>query len=180
VPRLRRTAAIVLAMLSILALAAPVAAKPGSGNSTGSAACENGGYLNWTRDSGTAFKNEGDCAKYTARGGVLLPMVRISASYRNTFIGEGDASLPALTIDITFSGLVPDPTFGWGYHMGGGQGETCCVQADEADGSGTTSIQMACEIMDPIQYMESVYVRYQNVEYPVAAPDATMCAHYVP
>jgi hypothetical protein len=81
VPPLRRMAAIVLATLSILAIAAPVAAKPGSGNSTGSAACENGGYVSWTRQDGSTFKNEGECAKYTAKGGVLVPAQTVSVQW---------------------------------------------------------------------------------------------------
>ena len=64
-----------LAMLSLLtiiagSIASPAAAAPG-GNSVGSAACENGGYLGVTRTDKTGFKNEGQCAKYTAQGGVL-------------------------------------------------------------------------------------------------------------
>ena len=73
-PQFRRTAAIVLAVLSIMVLAAPALAKSGS-NSAGSAACANGGFRNWTRANGTTFKNEGDCTSYTAKRGVLKPVV---------------------------------------------------------------------------------------------------------
>lgn len=75
VPHLPRSAAVGLAMLLILAFAAPALAKGPGGNSGASAACENGGYLNWTRHDGSTFKNEGDCTRYAAKGGTLTPAV---------------------------------------------------------------------------------------------------------
>ena len=76
-PPIRRTAAIALAMFSILALVGPVTAKSGgTNNSVGSAKCANGGYLNWGRVDGPAFRNEGDCTKYAAKD--TLPLVALA------------------------------------------------------------------------------------------------------
>ena len=105
----RRTAAIALAMLSILAIAAPVAAKPGSGNSTGSAACENGGFRNWTRANGTNFKNEGDCTNYTAKGGVLVLIDRIAPTITNVASSTANGTYgtgAAILVQVVFSEAV--------------------------------------------------------------------------
>jgi len=68
-----RRVLIALATFSLLAvtLAVPVLGAKG-GNAAASAACENGGYLNWERADGTAFKNEGACVKYAAMGNALV------------------------------------------------------------------------------------------------------------
>ena len=107
-PPLRRTAAIVLAMLSILWWP-PRRAKPGSGNSTGSAACENGGYLNYTRVGGTTFKNEGDCTKYTAKGGVLVLIDRIAPTVTNVTSSTADGTYgtgASISVQVVFSETV--------------------------------------------------------------------------
>jgi Ca2+-binding RTX toxin-like protein len=70
-----RLIAIVCASLMLLGvLAVPAMAAPG-GNAGGSAACENGGYRNYTDANGNAFKNEGQCVKYAAKGNTLVPVV---------------------------------------------------------------------------------------------------------
>lgn len=66
--------ALVTFTLLAVSLSAPVLGAKG-GNSAASAACENGGYVNWTTATGAAFKNEGACVKYAAQGGVLQPVV---------------------------------------------------------------------------------------------------------
>ena len=58
-----------LALLGVLAM--PAQAKPG-GNAGASAACADGGYLTYTTADGTAFKNEGQCVKYAAKGNPLV------------------------------------------------------------------------------------------------------------
>jgi hypothetical protein len=43
----------------------------GGGNSDTAKACQQGGWQNFTRQDGTAFKNTGECVSYGAQGGVL-------------------------------------------------------------------------------------------------------------
>ena len=71
-----------LALLSIVMFAAPVLAAPG-GNSAASAACKNGGYVNFTDTSGNPFRNEGACVSYAAHGGTLVP-VAVARSQSST------------------------------------------------------------------------------------------------
>src|SRR6476646_8793660 len=42
------------------------------GNSAAARACQHGGYKNFTRSDGTAFKNTGACVSYAAHGGTLV------------------------------------------------------------------------------------------------------------
>lgn len=97
-----RRVLIALVTFSLLAvtLAAPVLGAKG-GNSAASAACENGGYLNWTTSTGAAFKNEGACVKYAAMGNALVAVNPFSISYR----AGSSAGLFGYT--ATGSGLVP-------------------------------------------------------------------------
>ncbi len=46
-------------------------ATAGGGNSAAAKACQKGGWNNWVRADHTAFKNEGHCVSYAAKGGVL-------------------------------------------------------------------------------------------------------------
>jgi hypothetical protein len=70
---------IALAMLVGLLVPAVAAAAPG-GNADAAHACQQGGFLDWTRDDGTAFKNAGQCASYVARGGTLTSPVSVTAT----------------------------------------------------------------------------------------------------
>ena len=72
--RVRRAAALALALLVTLAIAAPALAKSG-GNAEAAAACQEGGYLEWTDSAGNAFRNSGECVSYAAHGGTLTPVV---------------------------------------------------------------------------------------------------------
>ena len=100
---LRRTTPLVLATLVLVAFALPAAAKPGGGNSGASAACENGGYRDYTRSDGTAFKNEGACVKYAAQGGTLTPVV--TDPFTVSYIVRPDGFFAAV---IGFTGLEPN------------------------------------------------------------------------
>ena len=97
-----RMAAIALALLSTLALAAPALANRG-GNAAASAACEDGGYADWTDAEGNAFRNAGACVSYAARGGQLMPVeinpftVSYRASGANGFVAT-----------VAGTGLQPD------------------------------------------------------------------------
>ena len=72
----------VMLMLSALGmvvgvLAGPVTAAP-AGNAANAAKCEEGGYLDYTDAQRTPFKNEGQCTRYAAKGGQLVPVPDIS------------------------------------------------------------------------------------------------------
>ena len=58
----------------VLALTVAVAtANAGGGNSANAKLCQKGGWHSWVRVDGSAFKNQGDCVSYAARGGTLTP-----------------------------------------------------------------------------------------------------------
>ena len=102
--RFHRTAAFALALLFTLAIAAPALAK--SGNSAAAAACQDGGYVDWTDAAGNAFRNTGACVSYAAHGGTLVPVVvdpvnPFSVSYRPS----GTSGFQAT---VTGSGLEPN------------------------------------------------------------------------
>ena len=102
--RFHRTAAFTLALLFTLAIAAPALAK--SGNSAAAAACQDGGYVDWTDAAGNAFRNTGACVSYAAHGGTLVPVVvdpvnPFSVSYRPS----GTSGFQAT---VTGSGLEPN------------------------------------------------------------------------
>jgi hypothetical protein len=65
--------------------------------------CANGGYQNYTTSGGAAFSNEGQCAKYVARGGTLTP-VSSSLSAIYTVVDGG------YTITVAGTGLQPYAT----------------------------------------------------------------------
>ena len=72
----------ILVLLAVVALmvgmlAGAVAASPGS-NAANAAKCDEGGYLDYTDAQGNPFKNEGQCTRYAARGGQLVPVPDIS------------------------------------------------------------------------------------------------------
>ena len=71
--RFHRRAAFTLALLFTFALAAPALAE--SGKSAAAAACQDGGYVDWTDAAGNAFRTTGACVSYVAHGGTLVPVV---------------------------------------------------------------------------------------------------------
>jgi hypothetical protein len=84
---------------------APAQAKPG-GNAAASAACKNGGFVNYTDTSGNAFRNEGDCVSYAARGGILVPVAVTPFSVVYSSIGPG-----LFRASITGTGLEPNNAY---------------------------------------------------------------------
>jgi hypothetical protein len=90
-----------VAIAAVAALGAPIIAMPaasaGGGNSADAHACQHGGWRNWVREDGTAFKNTGDCVSYAARGGMLTSprfatTRQLCASFGGTFtvVDSGD------------------------------------------------------------------------------------------
>ena len=65
---------VVALMVGMLAMSVgPGFAAPG-GNSANAAKCAEGGYLDYTDANGNPFKNEGQCTRYAAHGGQLVPV----------------------------------------------------------------------------------------------------------
>ena len=102
----RRAAALGLALLVTLAIAAPALAKSG-GNAEAAAACQEGGYLEWTDSAGNAFRNSGECVSYAAHGGTLTPVV---VDPVNPFSASptGASGTDGFLAAVTGSGLEPD------------------------------------------------------------------------
>src|SRR5215218_2194454 len=105
----------VMLMLSALGmvvgvLAGPVAAAP-AGNAANAAKCEEGGYLDYTDANGNPFKNEGQCTRYAARGGQLVPVPvltpDITITYQGfdtgTISGTGFTPNSQITVTRTYS-----------------------------------------------------------------------------
>src|SRR5215217_60095 len=105
----------VMLMLSALGmvvgvLAGPVAAAPG-GNAANAGKCEEGGYLDYTDANGNPFKNEGQCTRYAARGGQLVPVPvltpDITITYQGfdtgTISGTGFTPNSQITVTRTYS-----------------------------------------------------------------------------
>jgi hypothetical protein len=87
--------------LSILAFAGHALAASG-GNSAASAACESGGYVNFTDSAGNAFRNEGACVRYAAHGGTLVPVAVAPFSVVYSSLAPG-----VFRASVTGTGLEP-------------------------------------------------------------------------
>jgi hypothetical protein len=136
-----------------------VLAKPGT--STGSPACLSGGYLNYTDANGRTFRSEGQCSRYTAKGGTLTPVVvttpvptpdpTSTASVSLTFSGNtgGDAIMTLTGSGLRVGSMVTldlyktDGTTLLGWYVG------------DADGAGNYSQNMTI----PCNYLASVMIR---------------------
>jgi hypothetical protein len=171
--RSRRTAAIALALLSALALAAPAAANPGNagGNSDASAACEGGGYADWTDADGNAFRNAGACVSYAARGGTLTPVSvnPFAVSYR----ASGAAGFVAT---VAGSGLEPDTSVDFILTWGGDPFFFGSVVG--ASGAVSFEVSSICNSLgSPLSAVGAAGtpVGGEHTEYPLPPPDASIC-----
>jgi hypothetical protein len=61
-------------MAVMVPLFAVVAYAAAGGNAANAHKCEEGGYLDYTDAKRDPFKNEGQCTRYAARGGQLVPV----------------------------------------------------------------------------------------------------------
>ena len=87
---------IVFACCAALALTVGVAtATAGGGNSDAAKKCQTGGWNNWVRADQSAFKNEGDCVSYAAKGGVLTAAKTKSQVDCESFGGTFAAGTPS-------------------------------------------------------------------------------------
>jgi len=170
--RFHRTAAIALAVVSTLVIAAPALAK--SGNSAAAAACQNGGYLDWTDVAHTPFRNTGACVSYAAHGGTLIavvvePVNPFSVSYR----AAGSNGFQAT---VTGSGLEPDSSVDVFFTWGG----TTSFFGDVANGSGEVAFTASGACVSLGSPLTEVAVAGtpaggEQTEYPVPLPDASIC-----
>ena len=73
---MKRFGSVITIALLLAGAARPSAPASASaqGNSEAAHACQQGGYVNWTRQDGTTFDNTGQCVSYAARGGTLVPL----------------------------------------------------------------------------------------------------------
>ncbi len=97
--RIARSGPVVFALLlSLFVVPIAAGAAPGDGNSHYAQACQKGGYEHVTRADGSAFANAGDCVSYAARGGILVPVVRLP-----DLLPQVDCNTAtARTVDCTF------------------------------------------------------------------------------
>src|SRR5215213_1232127 len=99
----------VMLMLSALGMVVGVLAGPVAAAHAGK--CEEGGYLDYTDANGNPFKNEGQCTRYAARGGQLVPVPvltpDITITYQGfdtgTISGTGFTPNSQITYTVTYS-----------------------------------------------------------------------------
>ena len=167
--------AIALALITTLALAAPVLARPGGnagGNSDAAAACENGGYVDWTDSAGNGFRNEGDCVSYAARGGTLVP-VEVSP-FSVSYLPSGSSGFQAT---VTGSGLEPDSSVDLVLTWGSAATVTIGHVADSS-GDVTFVASGACTSLGaPLTAVAAAGTPAggAHTEYALPLPDASVC-----
>jgi hypothetical protein len=171
----RWAAAIAIALLSTVILVSPTLANPAGedagGNSEASAACENGGYANWTDAAGNAFRNAGACVSHAAHGGALMPVVvnPFAVSYRasgaNGFVATltGTGLQPSTGVDLILT---------WG-------GEPLFV-GDVADPSGAITFEVSsvcASLGSPLTAVAAAgtVVGGVHTEYSLPLPGAAIC-----
>ena len=106
-PKFRRTAAIVLAVLSILAhrRTQPLAKSGGNSSRLRRLRQRRLSQLH-AEPTCTTFKNEGDCTKYTAKGGVLKPVVVVQRVFARAWTDRNANQTFDADIDTLIAELV--------------------------------------------------------------------------
>jgi hypothetical protein len=159
-----------LAVIGTLALAAPAVAQPG-GNADASAACEDGGYVNWTDAAGNAFRNAGACVSYAAHGGTLVAVVVSPFSVAYEAAGPN-----AFRATLTGTGLEP----GSAVDLVVTRGDATQFIGELADSSGDVTLvaSIACvSAGSPVTAMgaNGTPAGGTATEYSLPVPDATVC-----
>jgi hypothetical protein len=95
---MRRVTLMLVAMAVMVPLFAVVAYAAAGGNAANAHKCEEGGYLDYTDAQGNPFKNEGQCTRYAARGGQLVPVP----------VSTADISLDQAAGTISGTGFTPN------------------------------------------------------------------------
>jgi hypothetical protein len=174
----RGSAAIALALLTLLAMAAPALAKPGAGHAGGNAeaaaACEDGGYANWVDATGNGFRNEGACVSYAAHGGTLVPVEPDPVSLFS--VSYAPSGTNGFVATLTGSGLEPDSTvdlfFTWG--------DTTTFLGSVADASGGVTFTASANCASAGSPLTAVAaagtpVGGEHTEFSLQLPDASIC-----
>jgi hypothetical protein len=102
---MRRVTMMLVAMALMVPLFAVVAYAAAGGNAANAHKCKQGGYLDYTDANGNPFKNEGQCTRYAAKGGQLVPIPDISLDpAAGTISGTGFTpnSLIVLVVNISW------------------------------------------------------------------------------
>ena len=87
-----------MALSGVAAWAAP------GGNAANAAKCEEGGYLDYTDANGNPFKNEGQCTRYAAKDGQLMPTANVSLDpVSGTISGTGFTPNSVLDLEFRYS-----------------------------------------------------------------------------
>lgn len=142
-PRLPRTtrslALIALVFTMLAAVPASTLAKPG--NSGAAKMCEENGYLGYQDGNGKPFRNAGQCMRYAAQGGTLVPLIRTvtltwmpgpsgcgaevvvtgfpNGSYEGTFEADGFERAYPFSVEVSGgTGTAGVPHDGMGYGIG--------------------------------------------------------------
>src|SRR5215212_1781219 len=100
---MRRVTLMLVAMAVMVPLFAVVAYAAAGGNAANAAKCEEGGYLDYTDANGNPFKNEGQCTRYAAKGGQLVPVPDISFDQATGTI-SGTGFTPNSTVFLHVNG----------------------------------------------------------------------------
>jgi hypothetical protein len=171
--RVRRTTTLALAILTTLTLAAPALATAG-GNSEAAAACEDGGYLDWTDEDRNPFRNTGACVSYAAHGGTLVPVVvdpvnPFSVTYQ-PFGADG------FLATVTGSGLQPDSSVDFMLTWGGAP----LTIGNLADGSGNATFTASGSCTSMGSPLTAVSVAGtpaggEQTEFPLPLPGTSVC-----
>jgi hypothetical protein len=91
----------------VIVSALPAIAAPG-GNAVNAAKCKEGGYLDYTDASGNPFKNEGQCTRYAAKGGQLVPVptpdisLNMTDAVSGTISGTGFTPNSPITLTLVY------------------------------------------------------------------------------
>ena len=149
----------------------PLMAGPG-GNSEAAAACRHGGYRTVTDEAGNPFRNSGQCVRYVARGGTLLPVSPVATltvtdnvirtnifGPANDFLLSGSGFLPNAALLITFEtdtgytisfdhtrtdalGNTANP---WGWGCAGGYGTVNHITVTDGTNTAHTTQAILCQ-----------------------------------
>jgi hypothetical protein len=170
--RFHRAVAIGLAIATTLLVAAPALGM--SGTSGAAAACQNGGYVDWTDAAGNGFRNTGACVSYAAHGGTLVPVVVDPVSPFSVSYGAAGAN--GFQATVTGSGLEPNSSVDlfltWG--------DTTVFIGDVAGAGGAVSFTASGVCTSLGSALTEVAVAGtpaggEHTDYPVPLPDESIC-----
>jgi len=144
----------------------------GGGNSSAAAACRNGGHRNWTDADGNAFRNEGECVSYAARGGVLVPVATGPFSVSYSSIGSG-----VFRAVITGTGLEPSSMVRFSFVWP----DRSVIAEFSIDASGNVTFTQDEQCRDangdPMTSLTATGMPAggSQTDYPLPVPDASIC-----